>query len=91
MPAGNTGKPGTSAGIRRGSHISAGFPLSGCERVVSRYADGKNSAGVEKEALQENSQTIAAVELQLSAEVNPYLDQAIDRFDELWRARMASS
>lgn len=32
--------------------------------MVSRYADGKNSAGVEKEALQENSQTIAAVELQ---------------------------
>ncbi|HVV82299.1 MAG TPA: hypothetical protein VHE35_04440, partial [Kofleriaceae bacterium] len=29
----------------------------------------------------------AAVELQLSAEVNPFLDKAIDRFDELWRNR----
>ena len=29
----------------------------------------------------------AAVELQLSAEVNPFLDHAIDRFDTLWRAR----
>ena len=33
----------------------------------------------------------AAVELQLSAEVNPYLDQAIERFDELWRARSSTS
>lgn len=32
----------------------------------------------------------AAVELQLSAEVNPYLDHALDRFDELWRARTAA-
>ena len=29
----------------------------------------------------------AAVELQLSAEVNPFLDQAIDRLDSLWRSR----
>ena len=32
----------------------------------------------------------AAVELQLSADVNPFLDQAIERFDTLWRARSAS-
>jgi len=31
------------------------------------------------------SRAIASVELQLSAEVNPYVDALIDRFDETWR------
>lgn len=33
--------------------------------------------------------TVAAVEVQLSAEGNPYLDQALDALDVRWRARMA--
>lgn len=33
------------------------------------------------------ARAVAAVELQLSAEVNPYLDHALDRFDALWKAR----
>jgi hypothetical protein len=33
--------------------------------------------------------TVAAVEVQLSAEVNPFLDQAIDSLDTRWRARLA--
>ena len=33
------------------------------------------------------SRTVSAVELQLSAEVNPYVDGLIERFDELWRRR----
>ena len=34
------------------------------------------------------SRAVAAVELQLSAEVNPYIDQAIERFETLWRSRL---
>jgi hypothetical protein len=33
------------------------------------------------------SRTVTAIELQLSAEVNPYLDRLIETFDELWRKR----
>jgi hypothetical protein len=36
------------------------------------------------------SRTVAAVEVQLSAEANPYLDAAIDTFDRRWRARIAA-
>lgn len=35
------------------------------------------------------ARTVAAVEVQLSADVNPFLDGAIDTFDRRWRARMA--
>jgi hypothetical protein len=33
---------------------------------------------------------VTAIELQLSAEVNPYLDAAIDRLDRIWRLREES-
>lgn len=36
------------------------------------------------------SRATVAVEVQLSAEGNPFLDSAIDRFDHKWRARMAA-
>ncbi|MGE0549954.1 MAG: hypothetical protein AB7R00_23000 [Kofleriaceae bacterium] len=36
------------------------------------------------------SRTVAAVELQLSAEVNPFLDAVLDAFDRRWRARLAA-
>ena len=35
------------------------------------------------------SRTVAAVEVQLSAEVNPFLDDAVEAFDRRWRAREA--
>jgi hypothetical protein len=35
------------------------------------------------------SRTVAAVEVQLSSEVNPFLDAAIENLDRRWRARMA--
>lgn len=35
------------------------------------------------------SRAVAAVEIQLSAEVNPFLDGAIESLDRRWRARMA--
>jgi hypothetical protein len=37
------------------------------------------------------SRAVAAVEVQLSAEGNPYLDSALDAFDRRWRARVAAS
>jgi len=36
------------------------------------------------------SRTIAAVEVQLSAEANPFLDAALDALDRRWRARVAA-
>jgi hypothetical protein len=36
------------------------------------------------------SRTVAAVEVQLSAEGNPYLDSAIEALDRRWRARLAA-
>jgi hypothetical protein len=36
------------------------------------------------------SRTVAAVEVQLSAEANPFLDGALDAFDLRWRARVAA-
>ncbi len=36
------------------------------------------------------SRTVAAVELQLSSEVNPFLDGAIEALDRRWRARQAA-
>ena len=36
------------------------------------------------------SRTVAAVEVQLSAEANPFLDGVLDAFDRRWRARMAA-
>ncbi|MEJ7596422.1 MAG: hypothetical protein WKG01_00815 [Kofleriaceae bacterium] len=35
------------------------------------------------------SRTVAAVEIQLSSEGNPFLDAAIENLDRRWRARMA--
>lgn len=34
------------------------------------------------------ARAVAAVELQLTADVNPYIDKAIERFETLWRARL---
>jgi hypothetical protein len=49
---------------------------------------------VMEEALAEKtnflSRTVAAVETQLSAEVNPFLDSAIESLDRRWRARVAT-
>lgn len=36
------------------------------------------------------SRTVAAVEVQLSSEVNPFLDAAIESLDRRWRARVAA-
>jgi hypothetical protein len=36
------------------------------------------------------ARTVTAVEMQLSSEVNPYLDGAIEALDRRWRARQAA-
>ena len=36
------------------------------------------------------ARAVAAVEIQLSSEANPFLDAAIDNFDRRWRARVAA-
>jgi hypothetical protein len=36
------------------------------------------------------SRTVAAVEVQLSSEANPFLDAAIESLDKRWRARVAA-
>jgi hypothetical protein len=36
------------------------------------------------------SRTVAAIEVQLSSEINPFLDAAIDSLDRRWRARVAA-
>jgi hypothetical protein len=36
------------------------------------------------------SRAVAAIEVQLSAEGNPYLDSALEAFDRRWRARVAA-
>ena len=33
------------------------------------------------------ARAVAAIELQLTAEVNPFIDAAIERFEKLWRSR----
>jgi hypothetical protein len=35
------------------------------------------------------SRTVAAVEAQLSSEINPFLDGAIESLDRRWRARVS--
>ena len=70
-------------------------------KLLSRGSDIAEPEAVEEvDALVERELTrsdgvlaraATAVELQLSAEVNPFLDHAIDRFDVLWRARSPRS
>ena len=36
------------------------------------------------------ARTVAAVEVQLSSEANPFLDAALESLDRRWRARVAA-
>jgi len=68
-------------------------------RLLARRSEVTDAEGVDEteaaieQALAEKtnflSRTVAAVETQLSAEVNPFLDGAIEALDRRWRARMA--
>ncbi len=64
--------------LNRGSDVAEPEAVDELDALVEREL--ASSDGVLARA-------VAAVELQLSAEVNPFLDHAIDRFDVLWRAR----
>ena len=37
------------------------------------------------------ARSVAAVELQLAAEGNPYLEQLLDTFDRMWRDRVQAA
>lgn len=64
--------------LNRGSDVAEPEAIDELDAIVDREL--ASADGVLARAA-------AAVELQLSAEGNPYLDHAIDRFDGLWRAR----
>lgn len=68
--------------LGRGSDVAEAEAVDEVDQLVERELEARNGV---------LARAAAAVELQLSAEVNPFLDQAIDRFDELWRARSADS
>jgi hypothetical protein len=58
--------------------------------VTEAAAVDEVDAAVDQQLAEQSSflaRTVTAVELQLSAEVNPYLDALIDRFDDIWRRR----
>lgn len=62
------------------------------EVAPSEYVD-ETSAAVDAALADKSnflSRTVAAVEIQLSADVNPYLDKAIEAFDRRWRAYVAA-
>lgn len=62
------------------------------EVAPTEYIDDTDAAVAAALADKSNflSRTIAAAEIQLSADVNPYLEQAIDAFDRRWRAHVAA-
>jgi uncharacterized protein (DUF697 family) len=65
--------------------------LSRGKDVEEAEAVDEVDAIVEHELAETNgvlARAVAAIELQLTAEVNPYIDQVIERFDTLWRARL---
>ncbi|HEY1812937.1 MAG TPA: hypothetical protein VGG74_11360 [Kofleriaceae bacterium] len=69
-------------------------------RLLAKRSEVTDAEGVDEteaaieQALAEKSnflaRTVAAVEVQLSSEVNPFLDGAIEALDRRWRARMAA-
>ncbi len=68
--------------LSRGSDVAEPVTIDEVDELVERELASNDGV---------LARAVAAVELQLSAEVNPYLDKAIDRFDELWRARGPAS
>jgi hypothetical protein len=73
----------------------------GLRRLLSRKSDiaepealAEIDTVVESELAKDSSffaRAVVAVEAQLSAESNPYVDDVIDAFDRQWRARMAAN
>ena len=62
--------------------------------VTEADAVDEIDAALDKQLAEQSSflaRSVTAVELQLSAEVNPYLDALIQRFDDIWRRRRESS
>ena len=72
------------------------MPCDACSRAAREVTEAEHVDELEQamEAALSDKQgflarTVAAVEVQLSAEVNPFLDTAIEALDTRWRARLA--
>jgi hypothetical protein len=62
--------------------------------VTEADAVDEVDAALDKQLAEQSSflaRTVTAVELQLSAEVNPYLDALLQRFDDLWRRKRGNT
>jgi hypothetical protein len=62
--------------LERGRDVAEPVEMTDLDRAIDEALADKTSF---------LGRAAAAVELQLSAEVNPYLDAAITRFDEIWK------
>jgi hypothetical protein len=67
--------------ISRGATVTEGEAVDALEQTIEVALSSKTNF---------LSRAVAAVEIQLSAEANPFLDSAIDSFDRRWRARDSS-
>ena len=65
--------------LSRKSEVTEAEAVEDLDRAVETALANKNNF---------LSRTVAAVEVQLSSEVNPFLDAAIENLDRRWRARM---
>lgn len=66
--------------LTRKSEVTEAEAVDDLDRAVETALANKNNF---------LSRTVAAVEVQLSSEQNPFLDAAIENLDRRWRARMA--
>ncbi|HEY5935491.1 MAG TPA: hypothetical protein VIU61_12665 [Kofleriaceae bacterium] len=66
--------------LSRKSEVTEAEAVEDVDRAVETALANKNNF---------LSRTVAAVEVQLSSEQNPFLDAAIENLDRRWRARMA--
>jgi hypothetical protein len=68
--------------LARRSEVTEAEAVDELDRTVELALDGKSSF---------MARAVTAVELQLSAETNPFLDAAIESLDRRWRARQAAT
>ena len=67
--------------LAKKSEVTEAEAVDDVEQALEKALENKNNF---------LSRTVAAVEIQLTAEQNPFLDGAIDNFDRRWRARVSA-